>query len=132
MGVGGVGFAIPVAAVEQIVPSLIATGASVPVPGRAFDNEISLAEQSAFGLTQTQGAYVVNVTIELTIARGGETLALPVTLSARPNASQFLHNFFNASEQAPAMLFRVARRQFVGQANSLSKQNLTRPPGDFD
>jgi S1-C subfamily serine protease len=59
----GVGFSIPVAAVQQIVPSLIADGAyAFPYMGVSIDDEISLSEQSALGLSQTQGAYVVEVT----------------------------------------------------------------------
>jgi S1-C subfamily serine protease len=59
----GVGFSIPVAAIHQIVPSLIENGAyTYPYLGVGFDDEITLAEQSAFGLPQTSGAYVVSVT----------------------------------------------------------------------
>jgi S1-C subfamily serine protease len=59
----GVGFSIPVAAVRQIVPSLIQDGAyAYPFMGVSFDDEVSLDEQSVYGLSQTQGAYVVNVT----------------------------------------------------------------------
>jgi 2-alkenal reductase len=58
----GVGFAIPVQAVEQIVPVLIETGAyEYPYVGASFDDEVSLAEQELYGLTQTQGTYVVDV-----------------------------------------------------------------------
>ena len=59
----GVGFAIPVNAVRRIVPGLIEKGAYVfPYMGVGFDDEISLNEQSAFDLPQTQGAYVLSVT----------------------------------------------------------------------
>ncbi len=59
----GVGFSIPVQAVRQIVPSLIENGAYVyPYMGVGFDNEVSLGEQSFYGLSQTQGAYVINIT----------------------------------------------------------------------
>jgi 2-alkenal reductase len=59
----GVGFSIPVQAVQRIVPSLIEDGAYVyPYMGAGFDSEISLDEQSVYGLPQTQGAYVLNVT----------------------------------------------------------------------
>jgi 2-alkenal reductase len=59
----GVGFSIPVAAVRQIVPSLITEGAYVyPYLGVGFEGEISLAERDAFDLPQTTGAYVVSVT----------------------------------------------------------------------
>ena len=59
----GVGFSIPVAAVRQIVPSLIADGEYVyPFMGASFDDEISLDEQAMYGVSQTKGAYVVGVT----------------------------------------------------------------------
>jgi 2-alkenal reductase len=59
----GVGFSIPVAAVRQVVPSLVKNGVYVySYMGAGFDNEITLDEQSAFDLVQTQGAYVVSVT----------------------------------------------------------------------
>jgi 2-alkenal reductase len=59
----GVGFSIPVSAVRRIVPSLIQDGEYVyPYMGAAFDDEVSLDEQSSYGLSQTQGAYVVSVT----------------------------------------------------------------------
>jgi S1-C subfamily serine protease len=59
----GVGFSIPVAAVRQVAPSLIQEGAyTYPFMGVGFDDEVSLDEQSVYGLSQTQGAYVVNVT----------------------------------------------------------------------
>jgi 2-alkenal reductase len=59
----GVGFSIPVAAVRQVVPSLVKNGEYVyPYMGASFDSEITLGERSAFGLSQTQGAYVVDVT----------------------------------------------------------------------
>ena len=59
----GVGFSIPVAAVRQIVPALIKDGKyAYPYIGASFDNEISLDEQSTYGISQTTGAYVVSVT----------------------------------------------------------------------
>ena len=59
----GVGFSIPVAALWQIVPSLIEDGEyAYPYLGASFDDEISLSDQTFYGLTQTQGAYVVSVT----------------------------------------------------------------------
>jgi S1-C subfamily serine protease len=59
----GVGFSIPVAAVRQIVPSLIAAGKYVyPFMGASFDDEVSLDEQAVYGVSQTQGTYVVGVT----------------------------------------------------------------------
>jgi 2-alkenal reductase len=59
----GVGFAIPVAAVKQVVPSLIENGKyAYPYMGATFDDEVSLDEQAVYGVSQTQGAYVVGVT----------------------------------------------------------------------
>ncbi len=59
----GVGFSIPADAVKRVVPSLI-EGASYDYPymGVTFDSEVSLEDQTTFGLSQTQGAYVVGVT----------------------------------------------------------------------
>jgi S1-C subfamily serine protease len=58
----GVGFSIPVAAVKQIVPSLIEGGSyAYPYIGASFDSEVSLDEQAVYGVPQTQGAYVVSV-----------------------------------------------------------------------
>jgi len=59
----GVGFSIPVSAVRLIVPSLIENGEyDYPYMGAGFDDEISLDEQSAYGLSQARGAYVPSVT----------------------------------------------------------------------
>jgi S1-C subfamily serine protease len=59
----GVGFSIPVAAVRQVVPSLIADGAyAYSYLGVGIDDEISLSDQSSYDLPQVQGAYVVSVT----------------------------------------------------------------------
>jgi len=59
----GVGFSIPVSAVKLIVPSLIEDGEyAYPYMGAGFDGEVTLDEQSAYGLPQTQGAYVISVT----------------------------------------------------------------------
>lgn len=59
----GVGFSIPVAAVRQVVPSLVENGEYVyPYLGVSFVSEISLDDQSKLGLSQTQGAYVTDVT----------------------------------------------------------------------
>jgi len=47
----GVGFAIPVAAVRQIVPGLIERGEYVyPYMGVSFDDQVSLDEQSIYGV----------------------------------------------------------------------------------
>ena len=59
----GVGFSIPVIAVRQVVPSLIEKGShDYAYLGASFADEISLAEQTQFGLTQSRGAYVISVT----------------------------------------------------------------------
>lgn len=59
----GVGFSIPVAAVRQIVPKLIEDGEYVyPFLGVSVDDEISLEDQAEYGLSQTQGVYIVSVT----------------------------------------------------------------------
>ncbi|MBN1259970.1 MAG: trypsin-like peptidase domain-containing protein, partial [Anaerolineae bacterium] len=59
----GVGFSIPAAAVRRIVPDLIETGRYVyPYMGVSFDGELSLEDLRLYGLSQTQGAYVLNVT----------------------------------------------------------------------
>ena len=59
----GVGFSIPVAAVKRVVPSLIEDGKHVyPYMGASFDSEISLDEQAVYGVSRTQGAYVIDVT----------------------------------------------------------------------
>lgn len=62
-GVGsGVGFAIPVVAVHQIVPDLISQGGhNYSYLGVSFDDEISLRDQSLYGIDQTQGAYVISI-----------------------------------------------------------------------
>jgi len=58
----GVGFSVPARAVNRIVPSLITNGDfEYSYMGVTFDGEISLEDQSTYGLTQTQGAYVLGV-----------------------------------------------------------------------
>jgi 2-alkenal reductase len=60
----GVGFSIPSDAVMRIVPRLIEDGSyDYPYMGASFDGEISLSDQSAYGLSQTQGAYVSGITV---------------------------------------------------------------------
>jgi S1-C subfamily serine protease len=59
----GVGFSIPVDAVKQIVPDLIEKGFhDYPFMGIGFDGAVTLDEKERYGLSQTQGAYVLNVT----------------------------------------------------------------------
>ncbi len=76
----GVGFAIPVAAIKRIVSALIKEGRYVyPYMGASFDSEISLDEQSVYGVEQTQGAYVLDVTPNGPAARAGLVAANPQT-----------------------------------------------------
>ena len=59
----GVGFSIPVGAIQRIVPSLISSGRhAYSYLGVGFDDEISLSDQTRYDLAQTQGAYIVSVT----------------------------------------------------------------------
>jgi S1-C subfamily serine protease len=76
----GVGFSIPVAAVRQIVPSLIEDGEYVfPYMGASFDDTISLDEKTQYGVSQTQGAYVVGVTTGSPADEAGLIAADPQT-----------------------------------------------------
>jgi S1-C subfamily serine protease len=76
----GVGFSIPVSAVRLIVPGLIQDGKyEYPYMGAGFDPEISLEEEAQFGLQQTQGAYVLNVTPGSPADRAGLVAADPNT-----------------------------------------------------
>ena len=68
----GVGFAIPVSAIRRVVPELIKNGKYVySFMGATFDDEVSLDEQTTYGLSQTQGAYVVGVTPNSPAAKAG-------------------------------------------------------------
>lgn len=59
----GVGFAVPVAAIQLVVPDLIENGEHIySYMGATFDDEITLSDQATYGIPQTQGAYVVSVT----------------------------------------------------------------------
>ena len=59
----GVGFSIPVGAIQRIAPSLISSGRhAYSYLGVGFDDEISLSDQARYNLAQTQGAYIVSVT----------------------------------------------------------------------
>ena len=76
----GVGFSIPVAAVWQVVPSLIENGEYVyPYIGASFDAQVSLDELSVYGVSQTQGAYVVGVTPGSPADEAGLIAASPST-----------------------------------------------------
>jgi len=68
----GVGFSIPGRAVARIVPRLISDGEfSYSYMGVSFDGEISLDDRDAYGLSQTQGAYVLGVTEDSPADRAG-------------------------------------------------------------
>ncbi len=76
----GVGFSIPVEALRQVVPDLIAEGEhAYSYMGAAFDNEVSLDEQALYDLPQTEGAYVVSVSAGGPAAAAGLTAANPQT-----------------------------------------------------
>jgi 2-alkenal reductase len=76
----GVGFSIPVQAVERIVPSLIEEGSYVyPYMGVGFDEVVSLDEMEVYGLSQTQGAYVLSVTPDSPADEAGLIGASPNT-----------------------------------------------------
>lgn len=78
-GVGsGVGFSIPVAAVRQIVPSLIANGSyTYPYMGAGFTSELSLQGQEALGLPDSRGVYVTNIVSGSPAERAGLIAADP-------------------------------------------------------
>ncbi|MFZ0544554.1 MAG: trypsin-like peptidase domain-containing protein [Candidatus Promineifilaceae bacterium] len=76
----GVGFSIPVQALRQVIPSLIENGRyDFPYMGAGFDDEISLSEQAIYGVPQTQGAYVLNVTLGSPAAQAGLVAASNAT-----------------------------------------------------
>ena len=58
----GVGFSIPIDIVARMIPSLIAEGSyTYPFLGVSIYQSIDLRAQEAFGLPQTNGAYVTSV-----------------------------------------------------------------------
>ncbi|MFO7623772.1 MAG: trypsin-like peptidase domain-containing protein [Anaerolineales bacterium] len=68
----GVGFSIPVAAVEKIVPSLIEKGQyEYPYIGATFASELSLEAVDLYGLPQFQGAYVLGISSGSPAERAG-------------------------------------------------------------
>jgi S1-C subfamily serine protease len=74
----GVGFSIPVKAVRRIVPQLLEAGEyEYGYLGAGFDGEITLSDQAIYGLEQTQGVYVVNVTPGSPAEQAGLTAANP-------------------------------------------------------
>ncbi len=125
----GVGFAIPVQAVQQIVPSLIARGRYVyPYMGAAFDSEVSLADQTRYGLSQTQGAYVVGVTAgspaaqaglisaDSTTTRGGDLI---IAIDGQP-----VNNFADMNSY---LVFHTAPGQTVELTVLRGEKSLTLP-----
>lgn len=68
----GVGFAIPVAAVRQIIPHLIADGSyEYPYLGVSFVDQLSLADRQALDLPSTQGVYILTTTQDGPAAKAG-------------------------------------------------------------
>lgn len=68
----GVGFSIPVVAVQRIVPELISSGKyTYPRMGVSIDSDISLAQQEALGLSQSAGAYVTEVSVGTAAEKAG-------------------------------------------------------------
>lgn len=58
----GVGFAVPINIVKRVVPVLISKGSyDYPYLGVSSHEELSLLEEEALGLSQTSGAYIVDV-----------------------------------------------------------------------
>ena len=76
----GVGFSIPVAALHQIVPALIERGAyAYPYLGVSFDDEVTLGEQSVYGIDQAEGAYVLAIATDGPAAQAGLIAANPTS-----------------------------------------------------
>ncbi|HSM58248.1 MAG TPA: trypsin-like peptidase domain-containing protein [Candidatus Sulfomarinibacteraceae bacterium] len=76
----GVGYAIPVQAVQRIAPSLIADGSyTYPYIGASFASMLSREQLETFSLPQTQGAYVLEVLPDSPAAAAGLVGANPET-----------------------------------------------------
>ncbi len=76
----GVGFSIPVAALHQIVPALIERGAyAYPYLGVSFDDEVTLGEQTVYGIDQAEGAYVLAIAADGPAAQAGLIAANPTS-----------------------------------------------------
>ncbi len=76
----GVGFSIPVVAVRRIVPSLIEQGShAYSYMGLSFASELSLSDQAQYGLSQSQGAYILSLAAGSPADRAGLRAADPNT-----------------------------------------------------
>jgi 2-alkenal reductase len=76
----GVGFSIPVAAVQRIVPALIEKGKyEYPYIGATFASELSLEAVDVYDLPQFQGAYVLGVSPGSPAEQAGLRAADPET-----------------------------------------------------
>jgi S1-C subfamily serine protease len=125
----GVGFSIPVEAVRRVVPALIKDGKFVyPYMGAAFDNEVSLDEVTAYGLSQTQGAYVVSVT-----PNGPAATAGLIAAGSRSGQGGDLiiaidgHSIGNFEDLNSYLVFHTAVGQTIQLTVLRSGEQLTRP-----
>jgi S1-C subfamily serine protease len=76
----GVGFSIPVKAVSRIIPYLIEDGEyEYAYMGAGFDGEITLSDETLYGLEQTSGVYVVTVSPGSPADEAGLVAANPET-----------------------------------------------------
>lgn len=76
----GVGFAIPVQALELIIPDLIVNGEhSYAYIGVSYDDEITLEEQVIYNLAETSGAYLISVAAGSPASKAGLVAANPNT-----------------------------------------------------
>lgn len=74
----GVGFSIPVVAVRRIVPNLIEQGShTYSYMGLTFASELSLSAQQQYGLSQSQGAYILSLAAGSPADRAGLRAADP-------------------------------------------------------
>jgi 2-alkenal reductase len=76
----GVGFSIPVAAIDRIVPSLIEKGKyEYPYIGATFASELSLEAVELYDLAQFQGAYLLGISTGSPAEKAGLRAADPDT-----------------------------------------------------
>lgn len=125
----GVGFSIPVVAVRRIVPNLIEQGSHIySYMGLSFASELSLSDQTRFGLPQTQGAYILTLAsgspadraglraADLNTGRGGD---LVVAIDGRP-----VRNF---DELNAYLVFNTAPDQTIEMTVLRNGEQLTLP-----